>query len=1048
MVASIRKGWTSFVILTMMLSVIGVGGFLGQTPTAQADEGWNSIDTTQPITVSGSALDLSGMNDAPAGKYGFIQQGADGDYTFELAPNKKVKLYGANVTWNMYYGSQEDADKTVDRLARLGYNVVRIHPADAMVSWSQGIFVQNGSTTPQLNPDKLDRLEYFIAKLKSKGIYVAIDLFHLYDFKNIPGLGQYAEGYNSPYLLPIIPAALDMWKAIADTWLSHVNPYTGLPLKNDPVLIGVSPWNEALLPNMSFKDTVMKQDLRDYMLQDFNQYLASQGKPPITSFPPSTSITSYWDAWGDFKDQLSAYYSDKTITVSNAMRAYLKNQLGIKAPIGGLNYLNSPNVNYWRDQASDVFEMHSYYQFSNKRFTDPDGKGGYQYHPLREPRLSMAFNSATAANYPKEWAMDSHFISYYPALSLRQPYAKPFLLTEFQDTQPVKGREDLGIFIGATGAYHGWDMMNRFSFGRDIGDAYNIRRLGAPEEFSIANDPLAIMSETEAALLFRNGAVQAASPKFVFVWDRTGARSKGAASEPNAYISNMMYIPHLFKTVSVYADKPNEPLSVYKITPDVTPQQIASGNLPAANKLTISSSLTNRQMAELFINSLDDVNKKTQLLAALNENKLLSDTGELTFDLNLDTYFVNTPKAIAAAGTMNNHTFALGQATVTGDVYKGTFFASSLDGKELKDSERMVLIYKTDVAATGEAYVNLANGETKYYKGDLPTLVKKQTAQFALTTTKPASGFKAYKLGLNGTRLEEIPVTVNGPVLSVTLDTDKGFAFELDYGTTILMDNSDATTVGTWTSSTLSSQKFGADYLHDGNTAKGSSSITYTPNMLSAGSYDVYLWWNEGVTRANNVPVTVNHAGGPTTEYVNQQVDGGKWNKIGNFQFNAGTSGSVVISNTGTGGFVIADAVKFVKRTIIMDNTDSTGVTITGAWTPSSFSSQRIGADYLHDDNTAKGSSSVTYTPYIGAAGTYKVFLYWSDGTTRATNVPVKVNHAGGQASITVNQQLNGGQWNFLGSYQFNPGTTGNVVISNTGTNGFVIADAVKFEPQ
>ncbi|SDE38068.1 Cellulase (glycosyl hydrolase family 5) [Paenibacillus sp. UNCCL117] len=776
MYTSIRKGWTSFLVITLMLSMIGVGGLLGYAPAAQAADVWVPMDT-EPMTVPGSALDLSGMNDAPAGKYGFIQQGADGDYTFEQAPNKKVKLYGANVTWNMYYGSKEDADKTVDRLARLGYNVVRLHPVDSMTSWAPGIFVQNGSTTPELEDSvngKLDRLDYFIAKLKSKGIYVVIDVFHLYNFKDIPGLGEYADGGNLPYLLPLLPQALDMWKAIAGTWLSHVNPYTGLALKNDPVLIGVSPWNETLLLNMSLSG--MKAPLRDYMLQDFNQYRASIGKPAITSFP-----NNYWDAWGDIKDQLSAYYSNKTINVSNAMRAYLKDELGIKAPIGGMNFIYSPNVNYWRDQASDVYETHTYYQYSNDRFTDSTGSG-YQYHPLLEPRLSMAFNSATAANYPKRWGTDSHFGTYYPALSLRQPYNKPFVLTEFQDTFPVKGREDIGIFVGAVGAYQGWDMMNRYSFGRDSGDGFTNLAMGSAEEFSIAGDPLAIMTETEAALLFRNEAVQAASPKFVFVWDRTWARNTGAASETSAYVANMMYIPHLFKTVSVYADKPNEPFAVYKITPNLTPAQIASGNLPAANKLPpISELMSNKQVAELFINALDDANKKAEMLAALNQNKLLSDTGELIFDLNLDTYFVNTPKVIAAAGTMNNQTFTIGQATVTGDVEKGTFFASSLDENELKDSERMLLVYTTDVAATGEQYVTQPSGEIKYYKGTLPTLVKQKTAQFTLTTNKPASGYKAYKLALGGARLQEIPVAVNGQALSVTLETDKGFAFELVY---------------------------------------------------------------------------------------------------------------------------------------------------------------------------------------------------------------------------------------------------------------------------
>ncbi|KRF03339.1 hypothetical protein ASG89_23125 [Paenibacillus sp. Soil766] len=52
MVYNSSKGWTSFLSLTLMLSLIGVGGFLGQTPTAQAVDVWKPMDT-QPMTISG-----------------------------------------------------------------------------------------------------------------------------------------------------------------------------------------------------------------------------------------------------------------------------------------------------------------------------------------------------------------------------------------------------------------------------------------------------------------------------------------------------------------------------------------------------------------------------------------------------------------------------------------------------------------------------------------------------------------------------------------------------------------------------------------------------------------------------------------------------------------------------------------------------------------------------------------------------------------------------------------------------------------------------------
>jgi hyaluronate lyase len=41
---------------------------------------------------------------------------------------------------------------------------------------------------------------------------------------------------------------------------------------------------------------------------------------------------------------------------------------------------------------------------------------------------------------------------------------------------------------------------------------------------------------------------------------------------------------------------------------------------------------------------------------------------------------------------------------------------------------------------------------------------------------------------------------------------------------------------------------------------------------------------------------------------------------------------------------------------------------------------------------------------------------------------------------------MNGGEWNLLGTYSFAAGTGGSVTIANDGTNGYVVADAVKFE--
>ncbi|MEO5714135.1 MAG: FAD-dependent oxidoreductase [Luteolibacter sp.] len=126
---------------------------------------------------------------------------------------------------------------------------------------------------------------------------------------------------------------------------------------------------------------------------------------------------------------------------------------------------------------------------------------------------------------------------------------------------------------------------------------------------------------------------------------------------------------------------------------------------------------------------------------------------------------------------------------------------------------------------------------------------------------------------------------------------------------------------------------------------------------------------------------------------------------------------------------------------IIVDSEDTTGVVTIGSWTISSATAGFNGTSYLHDGNEGRGQKSVRFTPVIPATGNYRVSLRWSANTNRATNVPVAITHGGGVANTTVNQQTNG-EWYNLGVFSFNAGTTDNLLLSNTGVNGYVIADA------
>ncbi|MEO7932506.1 MAG: sialate O-acetylesterase [Chthoniobacterales bacterium] len=127
--------------------------------------------------------------------------------------------------------------------------------------------------------------------------------------------------------------------------------------------------------------------------------------------------------------------------------------------------------------------------------------------------------------------------------------------------------------------------------------------------------------------------------------------------------------------------------------------------------------------------------------------------------------------------------------------------------------------------------------------------------------------------------------------------------------------------------------------------------------------------------------------------------------------------------------------------TLIKDNADASGVTFTGAWNSSTNPDAYLNS-YIHDNNTGKGTKGATFTPTLPSDGDYYVYAHWVAAPNRATNVPIDIVTASGTSTVTVNQQLNGSAWNLLGCYTFSA-STASVTIRTTGTNGYVVADAV-----
>jgi hypothetical protein len=132
----------------------------------------------------------------------------------------------------------------------------------------------------------------------------------------------------------------------------------------------------------------------------------------------------------------------------------------------------------------------------------------------------------------------------------------------------------------------------------------------------------------------------------------------------------------------------------------------------------------------------------------------------------------------------------------------------------------------------------------------------------------------------------------------------------------IVVDDLDAERIGFDANSSAHPVYVEAGYHHDGNANKGAQTARFIPTLPKSGRYQVFIAYPWNANRASNVPVTIKHADGETKVVLNEKkkpaVDE-LLEPVGTFRFEAGRSGVVEISNAGTDGYVVIDAVQWVE---------------------------------------------------------------------------------------------------------------------------------------
>lgn len=133
----------------------------------------------------------------------------------------------------------------------------------------------------------------------------------------------------------------------------------------------------------------------------------------------------------------------------------------------------------------------------------------------------------------------------------------------------------------------------------------------------------------------------------------------------------------------------------------------------------------------------------------------------------------------------------------------------------------------------------------------------------------------------------------------------------------IVIDDVDAIKVGLWQASRSVPEYIDAGYLHDEHQAAGEKSATFEPTDLTTGNYAVRISYAHGANRSSKTLVRVFSAEGESEHRINQRTpagDDGLWQTLGSYRFESGGQAFVIISNDGSDGHVIVDAVQFVPE--------------------------------------------------------------------------------------------------------------------------------------
>jgi hypothetical protein len=235
-----------------------------------------------------------------------------------------------------------------------------------------------------------------------------------------------------------------------------------------------------------------------------------------------------------------------------------------------------------------------------------------------------------------------------------------------------------------------------------------------------------------------------------------------------------------------------------------------------------------------------------------------------------------------------------------------------------------------------------------------------------------------------------------------------------------------------------------AGYTNKGAVKDFGDSVTFT--VVASGLEPLsYQWYFDGNPLVNDGRIS----GADTAELTITALDGPD---AGFYRV------KVTDANSNSADSLPVQLWSKLEHEIIINAWTLPAEAIVGTWDSSQFSGW-FGARYAAQVAETATERTVTFEPQITKTGYYEVYTWFQPsfpGGNRTQQARYIAQHADGQDTVYINQQVaNVAEfWHYVGTYQFEEGTSGRVIISNhAGPNGvvtnqnLVFADAVRWIP-